>query len=315
MRGKQKLLLGILIVTFLGASGMFYYQNIFMKNEAERNKIQVLVAKKDIAEGAEFTLDNVGAILMDSDSILPSYITDFNDLKGKTASHDLLDSEIITKRRIDEKSDGTSLFLIEVVSKNIPQNIVPNDFIRVYLQAKENGKIYELFEKKEVASLNYKQSSSGKETTTIGSVDMLMSDEEAVLYFQAQKYGDLVFARYHDLTEDNTVKVPKFTLEVSEYLHAGMEGTEISSMKKTASHSIGSATSQGTTTKSPSSKEATNSITSRAANQNVISYVVRKADTFKSIANKFSMTVDELKALNQGAITLSVGDTIWVKKR
>lgn len=329
MRGKQKILLGLLVVTFLGSSGMFYYQNVYMKEESKQNRVQVLVAKKDISEGAEFTSDNVGAILMDKDTVLPSYVTSFSDLKGRTASDDLLNSEIITKPRIEENSNGTRMLSVGLVSKNIPPNIKKGDNIRLYVQSKLTNQVYEVFEKKEVVAVNMKKSSSGKETTTVATLDVLMSDEEAVLYYSAQKIGDFYFARYYDLTENNVGDTPKFTLEVAEQLTAAANekksttttssstssGTKINT--GTSSQTNKPATGQTPVAQNPDSQpvsQPTNGAVSTSPSSETTTYEVNKRDTFDSIAEANDISVAELKAMNPGVTTLSAGDIIVIKK-
>lgn len=329
MKGKQTILLGVLVATFLGTSGMFYYQNVYMEQESENNRVQVLVAKKDIGEGAEFTTENVGAILMETEDVLPTYVTSFGDLKGRTASSDLLNSEIITKPRIEENSNGSRLFTVAIVSKNIPVNIKKGDNVRMFVQATFDNKVYEVMDKKEVVSVNYKKSSSGKETGTISSIDLLMSDEEAVLYFNASKVGDLMFARYYDLTENNVGDVPKFTLEVAESLTASMSkkggsSNTTTTTTPTTNTNTGKTNETTTTTSKPTTKPTTptteqpstsgGSQNTSAEGDGKVTYMVNKRDTFESIATAQGITVEELKALNPGVTTLSAGDSIVVKK-
>lgn len=183
----------LLVVTFVITAGMFYYQNFYLEQKAEENKVTVLVAKKDIPEGTLFTTENVGAIKMDKEFVLPNYITSFEELQGKKANSDLLQNELITKGRVDQNTGGSKLFSVSVKGE-FNSTIAKGDAIRVYVQ-KENGEVLELFNKKEVQQVNFKKNASGKETSTIESLDVLMSDKEAIDYFHAQKEGTILVVK------------------------------------------------------------------------------------------------------------------------
>ncbi|MFF2531487.1 LysM peptidoglycan-binding domain-containing protein [Brevibacillus sp. NPDC058079] len=279
--GKNKLMLSVLLLTFVSTSGMFYYDNIYLKKQDQANKVTVLVMKKDIAKGTEFSTDNIGAIKIDKEMVLPTYITKFDDVKGKTATSDLLANEVVTKPRVNEGGDGTRQFSVGVEAKNMPVSIKKGDAVRVFVQTEVGSKVYEVFEKKEVYGVNYKKSSAGKDTPVVQSIDLLLSDKEAVTYFDAQKTGNLLVIRYHDLTEKDTTTVPRFEENADELLQL-----------------------QADSKKRGGNKTDT-----------TVSYVVKKGDTFESIAKAHGSTEGEIKEQNPGVVTLHPGDKLQIKKK
>ncbi|WPS85409.1 SAF domain-containing protein (plasmid) [Brevibacillus halotolerans] len=281
LRGKNKLMLTVLLITFVATLAMFYYDNVYLKKQYQANKVTVLVVKKDVAKGTEFTTDNIGAIKIDKEMVLPTYITKFDDVKGKTASNDLLANEIVTKPRINGVRDGTRQFSVGIEVKNMPDSIKKGDSVRVFVQTVPGSKVYEVFEKKEVVAVNYKKSSSGKETTVVQSIDLLMSDKEAVAYFDAQKAGELLLIRYHDVTEEDTINVPRF------------DGNSEALLKR--------------------SEEAKRR--GRNNTEGSVSYIVKKGDTFESIAKSHGITKDDVKSQNPGVVALSPGDKLQIKKK
>jgi LysM repeat protein len=287
MRGKNKVMLTALLITFVATTGMFYYQNVYSPKQDESKKITVLVAKKDIAEGSAFTTDNIGGIKIDKNMVLPNHITKFDDLKGKSSNSDILSNEIVTKPRINGVSDGTKQFSLGIEAKNLPTSIKNGDYVRVYVQTTVGNKIYELFEKKEVVSINLKKSSSGKDSTAIESVDLLLSDKETVSYFDAQKAGNILMVRYNDLTENDTVDIPKYD----------MRSEELTKLKAEAEE-------QETHKESYQKEEA----------DGAVKYIVKSGDTFESISKEFNITEDEIKTLNPGVTTLSPGDELIMKQ-
>lgn len=278
MRKKEKFFMGLLIITFLATAGMFYYQNVYLEQKAEANKVTVLVAKRNIPEGSSFTADNVGAIKLDKEFVLPTYITSFDQLKGKRANSDLLQNELITTSRIEQDSDGSKMFTVSLKAE-VNSNIEPGDAVRVYVQML-NGDVYELFHKKEVIKVNMKKNASGKETGVPESLDVLLSDKEVVYYFNAQKAGTILVVKYNDLTEQDQVAIPKFDSNLSK------------ARNKTKNAASSGEEEQG----------------------EFVIYTVRSGDTWSSIAEKLGTTQKELMEQNPGIVTLSPGDKIQFKK-
>ncbi|ADO59464.1 LysM peptidoglycan-binding domain-containing protein [Paenibacillus polymyxa] len=288
MRGKNKLLLTVLLITFVATSGMFYYQNVYAPKQDEKNKVFVLVAKKDISEGAAFTPDNIGAIKMDKNMVLPNFITNFDEMKGKTASTDLFSNEIVTKRQTTGVSDGSKKFKLGIEAANMPTSIKNGDAVRVFVQTTIGNKIFEIFDKKEVVNVNFKKSASGQESQLVESVDLLVSDKEAVTYFDAQKAGSIFIVRFNNLTEKDTVITPKYD----------MNSDEIKKLKVEAE--------KPDFTRSNMQED-------RSADSSV-RYTVRTGDTFESISKLFNVTPSEIKKLNPGVTSLSPGDKLNVKR-
>ncbi|MBP1308696.1 hypothetical protein JOD82_001716 [Paenibacillus sp. 1182] len=288
MRGKNKLLLTVLLITFVATSGMFYYQNVYAPKQDERNKVFVLVAKKDISEGAAFTTENIGAIKMDKNMVLPNYITTFEDMKGKSASADIFSNEIVTKRQTTGVSDGSKKFKLGLEAVNMPTSIKSGDAVRVFVQTTIGNKIFEIFDKKEVVNVNFKKSASGAESQLVESVDLLVSDKEAVTYFDAQKAGSIFIVRFNNLTEKDTVITPKYD----------MNSDEIRKLKVEAEKPVYMRSKEQEDRKTDSS----------------VQYTVRTGDTYESISKLFNVTANEIKKLNPGVTTLSPGDKLKVKR-
>lgn len=302
-RKKDKLMLVMLLVTFVATSGMFYYQNVYLKQKDESNKVIVLVAKKNISEGSEFTTENIGAIKIDKEMVLPTYITKFDELKGKSASDDILQNEVVTKPRTNGESDGTKQFVVGIESKLMPQTVQKGDAVRVYVQESVHGKVYELFHKKEVVSTLNKKSASGKDTATVQSIDLLMSDKEAVVYYNARKVGDILIVRYNDLTEEDTVKVSSFEENFEEIAKLIESKKPSNSANKEESKFIDQKIQDGSASTSTASTTDSTQY-----------YYARTGDTFESIASAMGITVEKLKESNPGVTTISPGDQLVIKK-
>lgn len=289
MRTKEKMTLLLLILIFIATVGMFFYQNVVVKNQIEANKVSVIIAKKDITAGSEINEKNTGVMKIEKSAVFPDSLTvkDFKSIEGKKAASDILQNEIINRKRISDTQGEDKQFSINV-TPTYSSTLTDNDNIRVYVQifdkkTKETS-LFQLFDKKQIIGINQKKDSSGKVSAVIDSLQILASDEEALNYFNAMKLGDIIVLKYNDITEADKLKVPQFKIDSPEIkkIEANMRETE--------------------NQKTP-------------ANSQTISYLAKDGDTLESIAKSFGTTKEALTNANPGVTEVTPGLTININTK
>lgn len=212
MKIKEKGFLLIMVMLFLLTLGMFYYQNFYKSNEIENNKMDVLIATKDINDGLSLTEKNVGWKKIDKDLITPNYITKENNgnIGDMKVSSKILEGEIININRLlaeKETKDKINKYSIDIVP-NHSSNIEPGDLIRVYVQIVDEEKIYNrlVFEKKEV--LEVIRQEDGLNTSKFNDIKVEVSDKESISYYNAKQRGNIIVLKYENNTNLSDHKIP-----------------------------------------------------------------------------------------------------------
>ncbi|MDF2880110.1 MAG: hypothetical protein K0R54_667 [Clostridiaceae bacterium] len=288
MRGKEKLLLIGMCLIFFITVGMFLYQNVYSEAQVESNKVSVLIAKKDIPEGTEFNKDNVGQYKINKDFVFADYTlaSDFSKINGKLATADILTNEILNNKKVSNENSENKLFTIKV-KPDFYSDIKVQDNIRVYVQIFDKKtletSLYKIFDKKQVLSVAILKNNKGTDTL-IDSLEVTVSDEEALNYYNAMKLGEIIALKYNDITEEDKLSVPQFKID----------SPEIKKLTESLAEE---------TTKEAESVESTVS---------KISYTVKTGETMETIATSFAITKDEILKDNPGITEVKPGDTIMI---
>lgn len=214
----------ILFVMFFVTLSLFLYENIWLKKKETMQQGYVLVAKENIHPGETFSKENVGLLPVPKKSILPSYVTNFEELKGKQAKEIILKEEVITKGRAGKVGKSEDAFSV-LLQMSEQAAVKKGDMVNVYVrtsQADPNKKermIYQTYviaEKKVVEDVIYKKSASGKEMPVIESVLLSMSERQALDYYLAKNMTEVkakVFiVPYRDvLAKETSEQIPSFS--------------------------------------------------------------------------------------------------------
>lgn len=217
MKTKERLFLVIMILLFALSAGMFYYQNVYKVEEAEKNKVLVLMAKKNINIGAELNDKNVGWIKISKDSVSPNYITKDKEteVQGKKVTEKILEGELINKNRLSkEVQSGNRINKYTIdIAPNFSSEIAEGDLIRVFVQIvdkDDNNKIYNrlVFDKKEVLEVISKEEGIAG-SNQFNSLKVEVSDKEAIYYYNAKQRGSIVVLKYKEdaLTSDYQIPI------------------------------------------------------------------------------------------------------------
>lgn len=218
---KEKIILGILTIMFLITAGMFYYQNVYMKQNALKNQVPVFVAIKDIPEGAKFTSENIGMMRIDKKNVLPSYITDFSKIEGKIAKTSILKDEIITKGRVSSNEDNSKTFSV-LVKPDEQAVLHKGDLVNVYVELirtdeKNRNKLYyetySIAKRKIVEDVRYKKSASGKVVEgVVDSIQLSLSEEQMLNYYLAKNMKEvkakIVVVPFKNLLDKDNMNIP-----------------------------------------------------------------------------------------------------------
>lgn len=210
---SNKVLFTVLILTFVMAAGMFYYQNFYSKSTQGQESKVVYVAKRDVVQGETFSKDNVGAIQIPVTSMLDSYELSLEeDILGKKAQTDIHEHEILIKERIESKERDLKEFVVFVKSDSDLRNIKEGSQVRVGVipTEYESKELYMVLDKKTVVGVDIKMNSRGESTGIVDSVRVLMGEKEAELYHEASKSGSIVVLEYTTLAEAEKAEMQRF---------------------------------------------------------------------------------------------------------
>ena len=286
MRIKNSTMVVILLTVFVITCGMFFYQNFYLKNQLESSGIIVYVAKQDILAGDEFGPENIGAIK--TNKIPNNYILDFNDdLRGKTAKTNIYKNEAINRERISLENKNTDAMFNIKIKASQASDFKKNDIARFYVQIydKKDKKIsiFELFDKRIMDISTTTNQSKG---TSIDGFFVLVSDEEAINYYNATKIGEIIALKFNDIEEENKMKIAKFDISSPELEYLGID---FSAIYKTYDPM---------------------SVVNLDKPKPTISYVIKKEDTWESVASLYGTTIEQLKIDNPDVSNLSEGQII-----
>lgn len=264
-----------LVVMFVAVIGMFVYNIAFSSAQESKQFETVLVAKDTILEGEAITKDDVKEIKIDKSAVVDSYVLNTKELgKDAAAKTTILANEILTDERISsEKKEMGNHSLDLSFSNNI--TVEEGDFVRILVKPKYMSQVFELFAVKEIEKLNYKVQSNGTQTGVLESITLNVTEEEMALYQQALSDGEIIVAKF-----DSVAEVEEEYITFEEAL-------------STIERSVSEVREEGR-------KEGYFFVTL---------HKVEKEDTLQSLADKYKVSEEQIKKLNDSSDAL-VEDSI-----
>lgn len=228
MRSKERFVLFLLFIVFLITAGMFYYQNMYLKQKDAGNQVPVFMAIKDIPEGATFSKQNFGQITLEKTQVdkltnyIPVTVKGLASIEGKVANSNILKNEIITKERIDNQKTKEDTFKV-LVQPAEKVTVEQGDLVNIYLQLTREDKTdktlihyetYSIAKKKVVKDVIFKKNSSGK--IQEGVVDYLrftLSEQESLNYHLAKqiKSAKIIVVPYENILNKDDAQVADFS--------------------------------------------------------------------------------------------------------
>lgn len=213
MKFKEKFFLLIMIVLFLLSVGMFYYHNIYTTNQLNKNKVNALVATKDINIGSTLNSSNMKWTRVDKDVLLPENKISEEEIKNSKVSEKIFKGELINKNRLEGGSEDDKGFNTYTINLNpdFSSDVVSGDLIRVYVQMVDSkeGLIENqlVFDKKEVLSIvdNEEEIVVKKE---FNDIKIEVTDKEAISYYNARELGSIIVLKYKDVATESDYELP-----------------------------------------------------------------------------------------------------------
>lgn len=214
IKTKEKIILGIMIVLFIVSAGMFYYHNIHTNIQADKSKVPVLVATKDIELGMKLTQNNIKWDKIDKKDMIPDYGINEEELTSMVVSSKIYENEIINKKRLgkkkDEKEDLHNTYTINL-SPDFSSKIEAGDLIRVYVQSVDKeGNIENrlVFDKKEVLKVLEPQVKESVEGLKVE-----VTDKDAISYYNAKEAGKIIILKYKDVLSKSDYDIPMIDIK------------------------------------------------------------------------------------------------------
>lgn len=262
-----------IVYTMIGATlvsgGLFAYQQFYLNNQNDEQIIYV--AKQDIPNNTEIKEDMLEAVTVPKDGVLSTYVTNVNDVLGKSMSGGLLKDEPLSKARLINSEDTKNILELKIDYDNeIPLN--NNDYINIYVILTNNSGetvVQKLFERKLVTVTTVTTSDSTSSYYTLK-----VTEEEALNYYTASETGKLVVVKDKSLDGSEDITLVNYDRESDEAKNA------VTPSENT---------------------DGTISIVSKTFGEN---------DTLENLAIKYKTNVDTIKKLNNDKTEFKVGDVI-----
>lgn len=266
---KGKGVLALLIFMFLTVVGLFIYNIKFTATQESKQFQAVLVAKETILEGNPIKKDDVEFLKIHKAGLSSSYHLKFEDLgKNPVAKSTILKKELVTKERIVEGKTETATHELDVAFSN-KVSVKEGEFVQILVKPKFMSQVFEVYEAKKVNKLNYKVQNNGAETGIVESISIQVSDDELALYQQALSNGEIVVSKFNSVADIEKDKHILFESAVS-----------------LIERSIAVSREEGR-------KEGYFFVTL---------HQVEDGDTIDSLAEKYNVSADQIKAFNPKGI-------------
>lgn len=212
MRTKDTVFLIIMILLFAITAGMFYYQNFYLKNELEKNKVPILIATKDIFPGTTIDKNNTKQLKIDKSILNRNILTRKDKIKDPIAKEKILKGEFVSKKRVKSKNDKSKKQSTYVINLNpdFSSDVKKGDFIRVYLQIANKDstevKNYLVYNRKEVLNVI-----KDDDIRDVGKLKVRVTDKEALAYYNAKEKGQIIVLKYEDVANSD-IEIPKLKI-------------------------------------------------------------------------------------------------------
>lgn len=201
MRLKQHQLI-LIVGVILAVIAILFINTLLPKNT---DKIDVIVAKTDIAKGTIIGLDQLALNKVPSNALVPGAIRNAEEAVGKRAGADLYMGEQILEKKLGEstwKANAYEKYLQLALTTFLAK---PGDMIDVWIVMPNGQATKQLSSKRVVSVLDTDGRSvydeNGNRTTFLtdqSKVEIIVTDQELQSYFTAQAAGNVVAVKCSD---------------------------------------------------------------------------------------------------------------------
>lgn len=207
MRNKEKIMLGSMVSLFLVSAGFYVYTNFYTNVQANKNKVPVIVATKNIENGISLNKNNTAIKKVDKTNVPEGFELNESDLKNKVTNSKIYKDEMIGLNRLKPKDKKTSSYDTYTINvqPSYSSDIQAGDLIKVYVQVANNdGEVVNklVFKSKEVLAI--------EEPDVKSNIDKLVievTDKEAVAYYNAVEIGNVIALKYKDIVSEADLKL------------------------------------------------------------------------------------------------------------
>lgn len=306
---KYKTTVSIVATLTLLAGGLFAYDNIYLTKKEQANLVPVYLAKHDIQAYTEVDKDMFNVVGVHKESVLPSYVTNIENIEGQSTIGAILKDEPLTKQRLATENKQKEGDFSLKVEPDFIGDLSKGDTVKVFVQL-VNPKTKEttvkvLFDQKQVKKVvspdNVVIDGILQSGVKIGSISINATEDELESYYNAKQSGYIIVAKYEMLDVNEVVSTQVEENKGSE------QKSEVTDVKET---------SEGKEKFEPNSKEAIES--ERIFDQEegeamaVMSYVVQEGETIDTLSIKFKTSVEQLTLMNEQKSEFVTGETITV---
>lgn len=258
------------LTAFSGA--LFAYDNFYLSSQNETQLIYV--AKQDIPAKTVLKADMFESVKVPTAGVLPTYITNINDVVGKKLKGGLLKDEPLSKNRLTTEEDLEHNLEIRIDVDPTSISVATNDYINLYVVLNVNGdvQIKKVFDSKQV-----KVESSSSEEGSSSFISIKANEEEVSKYLDANERGKILIVKNHDLDADE---------DITDY-------------------DPNSEDAQNATP--PTEEEQEEGATPTVS---VVEKTFEEGDTLDELAIRYKTSVENIKKLNNNKEEFNVGDII-----
>lgn len=260
------------LTAFSGA--LFAYDNFYLSSQ---NTTQVIfVAKHDIPSKTVLKQDMFEPVTIPTSGVLPTYVTNLNEIVGKQLKGGLLKEEPLSKNRLTTETDLAHNLQIRIEADPSSISVNTNEYVNLYVILNVNGEVQirKVFDSKQIKVENV---SSGDTSTTF--LSMNANEEEVSKYLDAKERGKILIVKNNDLDGNK---------DVTNYDPSSEEA-------------------QNATKPTEESKDNDKGETPTVS---VIEKTFEEGDTLDNLAIKYKTNVDNIKKLNNDKEEFKVGDVI-----
>lgn len=258
------------LTTFSGA--LFAYDNFYLNS---KNETQIIyVAKQDISAKSVLKQDMFEPVKIPTSGLLPTYVTNINEIVGKTLKGGLLKQEPLSKNRLTTETDLEHNLEIRIDVDPTSISVNTNDYINLYVVLNVNGdvQIKKVFDSKQVKVENV---TTGDTNATF--ISIKANEEEVSKYLDANERGKILIVKNHDLDANEDI-------------------TDYDPNSEEAQNAIPPTEEEKQDTSTPS--------------VSVIEKTFEEGDTLDELSIKYKTSVENIKKLNNNKEEFNVGDII-----
>lgn len=300
---KYKLTISLVVVLILLAGGLFVFDNFYLAEQQRANLVNIYVAKDDVQAYTKVTEEMFREISIHQDSVLPVYVTNFEEIKGKELLGAILKNEPLTTVRLTdgkERKDGEFSLKIE---SDFMGDVKQDDLIRVYVQITDKNTLKNevklLFDTKKIRKMTTPDNIilQGQQGIKIANIHINATEAELKDYYIAKSIGTIIVAKYDNLD------IEKIKSEDTSKEDKAEESIKPMDLGTEDKFDVNSEIVKN-------AKEMNNKKDGEGIS--VMSYVVQEDETTEDLTIKFKTDLRTISELNEGKTEFNAGETITV---